>query len=65
MTDRVNTESNRMQAAHRKPMIDGVWPNPTLQQLPPRNHPMLPSCQIRDELIGLPVRPSQPAYFTV
>jgi hypothetical protein len=63
MTDRVDAESNRMQATHREPMIYGVLPNPTLQQLPPRYHPVLSSRQLCDERIGRPARPRQPAYI--
>ena len=63
MTDRVNAESNRMQATHREPMIYGVLSNPMLHQLPPRNHPVLSVRQIRDERIDCSAKPPQPAYI--
>jgi hypothetical protein len=62
MTDRVDAKDNWIQATHREPMIYGVLPNPTLHQLPPRNHAVLPFRQIRDERIDGPAKPPQPAY---
>jgi len=63
MTDCVNAEHNRVQAPHCKPMINGVFSNPTLKQLPPSNDPVLPSRQICNEDIGAFAKPPQPAYF--
>ena len=63
MTDRVDAASNRMQATSREPMVHGVLPNPTLQQLPTRHHPMLSSRQPRDECVASHARPPQPAYI--
>jgi hypothetical protein len=63
MTDRVDAEGYRMQPAHREPVIHSILPNPMLQQLQPGDHPVLSSRQIRDERIGAPARPPQPAYI--
>jgi hypothetical protein len=63
MTNRIDAVSHWMQATHGEAVIDSVFSNPTLHQLPSRNHPVLPSRQLRDERIGAPAKPPQPVYF--
>jgi hypothetical protein len=63
MTDRVDPIGNRMQATLRQPMIDGVFPNPTLQKLPSRKHSVLSPRQLSDERVGPRSSSPQPVYI--
>ncbi len=63
MANRIDPVGNRVQATNRKPMVHSVFSQPPLQQLPPRNHPMLPLRQLRQNGIAGCASPSQPAYI--
>ncbi len=69
MAHRVDTVSHSVEAADGESMIDGIFSQPQVEQLSPRNHPMLPlrqPCNVRIEAGGparLPAKPREPAYF--
>jgi hypothetical protein len=69
MTDRVDPVGNGVQATHRKPIVDSVFPQAQLEQLPPRNNPMLPLRHPSNTRIdplfprGFSASTSQPAYI--
>lgn len=52
-----------VQAAKPKPVLDRVFAEPTLDQLRPRNHPMLSSRELRHYRISRSPSTSQPAYI--
>jgi hypothetical protein len=58
-----------MQTADRKPMVNGVFSQAHINQLPPRNHTVLPLSQPGDTRVDplstprLGASTSQPAYI--
>jgi len=62
MADRIDTIHDSVKARGRQTMVDCVFPQPQVPQLPPRHHPMLPPREGGNLAIN-PPRPSQPAYI--
>ena len=65
MSNRVDSGVEPVESPDLQPVLNRIFPEPELQQLPPGDHSMLPPSQLGDSGIDslLIARPSQPAYI--